>query len=116
MSDPNCIFCKIADGQIPAKIVHRDEHVVAFEDINPQAPTHLLVIPKAHIASLDALGDGDHEAVGHVLHRAAELARSRGLMPDGYRVVVNCGPGAGQTVYHIHAHLLGGRDFGWPPG
>jgi len=116
MSDPNCLFCKIASGTIPAKIVHQDEHVVAFEDINPQAPTHVLVIPRAHVASLDALADGDHEMAGRVMHRAAEIARTRGLMPDGYRVVFNCGPGAGQTVYHIHAHLLGGRGFGWPPG
>ena len=116
MSDTNCLFCRIADGGIPAKIVHQDEHVVAFEDINPQAPTHVLVIPRRHIASLDALAEGDHEAVGRLLHRAAEVARSRGLMPDGYRLVVNCGPGAGQTVYHIHVHLLGGRGFGWPPG
>lgn len=116
MSDSNCLFCMIANGTIPAKIVHQDDDVVAFEDINPQAQTHLLVIPRAHVASLDALGEGDHEMVGRVIHRAAELARARGLMPDGYRVVMNCGPGAGQSVYHLHVHLLGGRAFGWPPG
>jgi len=116
MSDSNCLFCKIAGGEIPAKIVYQDDDVVSFEDINPQAPTHLLVISRSHIPSLDALDESHHETVGRVVHLAAELARSRGLAKDGYRLVINCGPGAGQTVYHLHVHLLGGRGFSWPPG
>ncbi len=116
MSDSHCLFCKIAGGEIPAKIVYQDDDVVAFEDINPQAPTHLLVISRTHIPSLDALDEGHEATVGRVVHLSAELARARGLAADGYRLVINCGMAAGQTVYHLHVHLLGGRGFSWPPG
>lgn len=116
MSDPQCLFCKIAGGEIPAKVIYQDDDVVSFEDINPQAPVHLLVISRTHIPSLDALDETQESTVGRVVRIAAELARARGLAADGYRLVVNCGPGAGQTVYHLHVHLLGGRGFGWPPG
>ncbi|MGK2857411.1 MAG: histidine triad nucleotide-binding protein [Thermoanaerobaculia bacterium] len=116
MSDPQCLFCKIAGGEIPAKVIYQDDDVVSFEDINPQAPVHLLVIARTHIPSLDALDEAQESTVGRVVRIAAELARARGLAADGYRLVVNCGPGAGQTVYHLHVHLLGGRGFGWPPG
>jgi histidine triad (HIT) family protein len=111
-----CLFCRISNGEINAKRVYEDETVLAFEDINPQAPTHVLVIPRKHIASLDDLGDGDEAIVGTVLSRAAAIARNLGLNVDGYRLVANCGEAAGQTVFHIHFHLLGGRNFGWPPG
>jgi len=116
MSDSKCLFCKIIAKEIPAKIVHEDDEVVAFEDINPQAPTHVLVIPREHIASLDELTPANAALVGTVVQRASEIARSRRLHDDGYRVVANCGEAAGQTVFHIHFHLLGGRGFGWPPG
>jgi len=110
-----CIFCKIAAGKIPSKKVYEDERIYAFEDINPQAPTLVLLIPRKHIASLDELTDADAATVGIVLVRAAKLAHDLHL-GDGYRVVINTGDNAGQTVFHIHAHLLGGRSLGWPPG
>ncbi len=116
MSDSNCLFCKIIAKEIPAKIVHEDPDVVAFEDINPQAPTHILVIPRKHIASLDAITAADAGLIGSVVWQACEIARSRHLEADGYRLVANCGEAAGQTVFHIHFHLLGGRGFSWPPG
>lgn len=116
MTDPKCLFCKIVAKEIPAKIVHEDDQVVAFEDINPQAPTHILVIPRDHIASLDELTPSSAGIVGTVVQRASEIARARHLNDDGYRVVANCGESAGQTVFHIHFHLLGGRGFSWPPG
>jgi histidine triad (HIT) family protein len=112
----NCLFCRIASGDIPAKKIHEDDHSVAFEDINPQAPTHVLVIPKKHITSLDDMTEDDAGVIGRTMVSVAALARRLHLASDGYRVVVNNGPGAGQTVYHIHFHLLGGRMFGWPPG
>jgi histidine triad (HIT) family protein len=111
-----CLFCRIANGEINAKRVYEDETVLAFQDINPQAPTHVLVIPRKHIAGLDDLGDGDEAIVGTLVSRAAAIARNLGLNTDGYRLVANCGEAAGQTVFHIHFHLLGGRNFGWPPG
>jgi histidine triad (HIT) family protein len=116
MDDKNCLFCRIARDELPAKKVYEDDEVVAFEDVNPQAPTHLLVIPRRHIASLDNLTAADATVIGNVVVRASEIAREQGLDTDGYRLVVNCGEGAGQTVFHIHAHLLGGRGFRWPPG
>jgi histidine triad (HIT) family protein len=118
MSNPveRCLFCRIASHEIPARIVHEDEQTVAFEDVNPQAPTHLLIIPRQHIATLDDLSPGDTAAAGHVIVRAAALAREQGLDAEGYRTVFNCGEAAGQTVFHIHLHLLGGRSFSWPPG
>lgn len=111
-----CLFCRIAAGDIPAKIVYQDDAVVAFEDINPQAPTHILVIPRRHIPALDEMAETDRETLGTVIHRATLIARERHLNDDGYRLVINQGEGAGQTVFHIHVHLLGGRAFHWPPG
>jgi histidine triad (HIT) family protein len=112
MSD-SCLFCRIVRGEIPAKIVRQDEHTVAFRDIDPKAPTHILVIPKEHVASLDEATDPT--MVGRLMLAAADIARSEGIT-DGYRTVVNTGAGAGQTVFHIHLHLLGGRKLTWPPG
>ncbi len=109
----SCLFCRIVRGEIPAKIVREDEHTVAFRDIDPKAPTHILVIPKEHVASLDEATDP--ALVGRLSLAAAEIARSEGLT-DGYRTVVNTGSGAGQTVFHLHLHLLGGRKLTWPPG
>ena len=111
----DCLFCKIAGKKIPAKVVYEDEDVFAFEDINPQAPVHLLVCPKKHFESLDHASPEDLMVVGKVAMVAAQLARERNLQP-GYRTVMNTGRGAGQTVFHLHMHLLGGRTFGWPPG
>ena len=114
MSD--CLFCRIRDGQIPAKVVHRDEHCLAFEDINPQAPLHALIIPNKHIATVNDIGPGDREVVGHLFTAAAKLARDRGYADTGYRVVMNTQRDAGQTVFHIHLHVLAGRPLEWPPG
>ena len=111
-----CLFCKIINREIPAEIVHEDDHVVAFEDINPQAPTHLLLIPRKHIATLNDLEEGDAALVGRLQLTAARLARERGFAEEGYRVVMNCNDQGGQTVYHIHMHLMGGRRFTWPAG
>ena len=109
----SCLFCRIVRGEIPAKIVREDEHTVAFRDIDPKAPTHILVIPREHVASLDEANDPAQ--VGHLMLAAAEIARSEGIT-GGYRTVVNTGAGAGQTVFHLHLHLLGGRKLTWPPG
>ena len=114
MSD--CLFCRIASGEIPARIVHQDDRYVAFEDINPQAPVHILIIPRRHLEGLNELGPDDNELVGGVHLLARDLARARGLSDRGYRLVVNSGPDAGQTVFHLHFHLLGGRALKWPPG
>jgi len=111
----DCLFCKIAAKKIPAKIVFEDEDVFVFADINPQAPTHLLVCPKRHFASLHEAQSADQAVLGKLALVAAELARERKLL-DGYRMVINTGAGAGQTVFHLHMHLLGGREFHWPPG
>ncbi len=118
MTDPTatCLFCRIARGEIPAKMVHTSDDVLAFEDINPQAPTHILVIPRRHIPMLADLTAGDEALVGKVIHRASAIARERNLEDHGYRLIINCGEGAGQSVFHLHAHLLGGRVFSWPPG
>jgi histidine triad (HIT) family protein len=111
----DCLFCKIVAGTIPAKRVHEDELSLCFADINPQAPTHLLVIPKQHIAS-QAHAEQQHAALlGHLMAKTAEIARASGL-EHGYRVVINTGPDGGQTVDHLHLHLLGGRAMHWPPG
>ena len=113
MSD--CLFCKIRDGAIPAKQVYQDDRALAFRDINPQAPTHLLIIPRQHISSLNELDEADAALVGHLHVVAAKLAKEAGL-DGGYRTLFNTGPDAGQTVFHLHLHLLGGRPLGWPPG
>ncbi len=115
MSDASCLFCRILRGEIPAKKVYENEHVLAFEDINPQAPTHVLVIPKKHFAGLKEAQAGDAEAIGQCHLAAAEIARQRNI-ENGYRTVLNVGPGAGQSVFHLHVHLVGGRPLGWPPG
>jgi histidine triad (HIT) family protein len=115
-ANDRCLFCRIAHGEIPATKVYEDDDVVAFNDINPQAPTHVVVIPRKHISSLDDLTDADAATVGTVLVRLAQIARDLHLEADGYRTVVNHGAAAGQTVFHVHFHLLGGRNLGWPPG
>ncbi len=112
----DCLFCKIAAKQIPAKIVYEDEKVVAFRDINPQAPVHLLVIPKQHLTTLNDV-QAEHAAlVGYMIVSAQRLAEAEGIADSGYRLVMNCNSDGGQTVYHIHLHLLGGRSMHWPPG
>ncbi len=112
---PDCIFCKIIAGQIPARFVHQDEQAVAFEDLNPQAPTHVLIIPRKHFASLSEATAGDEPVIGHLHLIAAKIAAERGITA-GYRTVFNNGTNAGQTVFHLHLHLLGGRPMKWPPG
>ncbi len=111
----DCLFCKICRKEIPAKLVHEDADVFAFEDINPQAPTHILICPRRHFESLNEATAGDQAVLGKIQMIAAKLARERNLL-GGYRTVVNTGRGAGQTVFHLHLHLLGGRAFHWPPG
>lgn len=113
MSD--CLFCKIIDRKIPAKFEYEDSSIVAIQDINPKAPTHLLVIPRKHIAQLSDAHEEDAGLVGHLILRAKELAAERKL-EDGYRLILNNGPKAGQSVFHVHLHLLGGRVMTWPPG
>jgi histidine triad (HIT) family protein len=113
---PDCLFCKLLAGEIPASIVYEDERVVAFRDINPQAPTHVLVIPRRHIATLNDLGPEDDGLVGELVRRAGAIAKEQGHAERGYRVVFNCNADAGQTVFHIHLHLVAGRKLGWPPG
>jgi len=116
MSHDDCLFCKISSGEIPADLVLENDDVVAFRDINPQAPTHVLVIPRQHIPSINELQVTDDAIVGKLFLAAGEIARQEGFSEPGYRVVMNCNAAAGQTVFHIHLHLLGGRDLGWPPG
>ena len=112
----DCLFCKVIAGQIPGTIVYQDDRVVAFKDINPQAPTHVLVVPKRHIETLNDLTAADDALVGEVVRRAAAIARERGLAAGGFRTVFNTNRDAGQTVFHIHLHLIGGRSMQWPPG
>ena len=112
----SCLFCKIVAGEIPAKRVHEDDELVAFEDIKPEAPVHILIIPKRHIPTLNDLAPEDDTLIGSMLRRAALIAKERGISDSGYRTVVNCNSHAGQTVFHIHLHLLGGRRMTWPPG
>ena len=112
----DCLFCRIAAGQIPAKIVYQDERLIAVQDINPQAPLHVLIVPRRHIATLNDLAPGDDGIVGEMVRRAAAIAREHGHADRGYRTVFNCNAEAGQTVFHIHLHVLGGRSLGWPPG
>jgi len=112
----DCLFCKIVAGQVPATIVFQDDHLVAFKDITPRAPTHVLIVPRRHIASLNDLSAGDDALVGEMVRAAAAIATEQGLADRGYRTVFNCNADAGQTVFHIHLHLLGGRTMAWPPG
>ncbi|MCE8016316.1 histidine triad nucleotide-binding protein [Halomonas sp. MCCC 1A17488] len=112
----DCLFCKIVKREIPADIVYEDDQVLAFNDINPQAPTHILIIPKQHIATLNDIEEHDQALVGKLPRVAARLAEEHGFAEAGYRVVMNCNDQGGQTVYHIHMHLMGGRRFTWPAG
>ena len=112
----DCLFCKIHRREIPAQIVYEDEQTLAFNDVNPQAPTHILIIPKHHIPTLNDITEADEALLGHLLHVAVQLARQRGIDQPGYRTVINTNPQAGQSVFHIHVHLLGGRALHWPPG
>jgi len=114
MSD--CLFCKMASGAIPVKKVFEDDAIFAIEDINPQAPVHILVIPKEHLVNALDLSPENDQLIGRVYRAAAQLARERGVAEDGFRIVNNNNAGAGQSVFHIHFHLLAGRDLGWPPG
>lgn len=112
----NCIFCKIAAGEIPADKVYEDDTVVAFRDLNPQAPVHILVIPRKHIATLNDLTPADEAIIGRLYGAAREIAAAEGFAESGYRTVINCNEAGGQTVFHIHLHLLAGRMMHWPPG
>jgi len=112
----DCLFCRIVAGQIPATIVYQNDDVVAFRDITPQAPAHVLVVPRRHVASLNDLGPDDDALVGQMVRAAAAIAKDQGHADRGYRTVFNCNADAGQTVFHIHLHLLGGRKMAWPPG
>ena len=112
----DCLFCSIAEKKIPSKIVYEDDHVLAFEDIHPQAPIHILIIPRIHISTVLEAAPGDNELLGHMIQTANLLARERGVAEDGFRLVMNCNSAAGQTVFHIHMHLLAGRTMRWPPG
>ena len=112
----DCLFCKINAGSIPSEMVYESETLFAINDINPQAPTHILIIPRTHHSSLLKVEENDHKLMGSIITVANNLAKERGLDKTGYRLVVNCGTGAGQSVFHIHYHILGGRPMKWPPG
>lgn len=112
----SCLFCRIVAGEIPAQIIYEDKQCLAFRDINPQAPTHILVIPRKHIAMLADATDEDEGVLGRLLLASAHVARDEGLSEKGFRTVINCGAGAGQSVFHIHVHIIGGRRLDWPPG
>ena len=112
----DCLFCRILAGEIPAEVIYQDERSIAFRDINPQAPTHVLVIPRDHIEALDEATQKDEALLGHLLRVAARVANEEGLSESGYRTVVNTGAGAGQSVFHLHLHVIGGRALSWPPG
>jgi len=112
----DCLFCRIVKGEIPASIIYKDDRIVAFNDINPQAPLHALIVPWQHIESLNTLTSGNDALVGEMVRRAAAIARDKGYADGGFRTVFNTNADAGQTVFHIHLHLLAGRHFAWPPG
>ncbi|HXG53694.1 MAG TPA: histidine triad nucleotide-binding protein [candidate division Zixibacteria bacterium] len=111
-----CLFCGIVEGKVRGEIVYRGDSVVAFKDIHPRAPVHLLIVPRKHVETLLDFEPADGAVAGEIFRAAAELARKYGVADTGFRLVVNCGPHAGQTVFHVHFHLLGGRALGWPPG
>jgi histidine triad (HIT) family protein len=111
-----CLFCKIIEKKIPARIVYEDQTTLAFEDIHPQAPVHILIVPKKHLADIHSMREGDEEGIGHLFLVAQSIAEQKSLEVNGYRMVINNGRGAGQTVFHVHVHLLSGRPFSWPPG
>jgi len=112
----DCLFCKVVAGQVPATLVFQNDHVVAFKDLTPRAPTHVLIVPRRHIATLNELSPEDDPLVGEMVRAAAAIAKEQGLSERGYRTVFNCNAEAGQTVFHLHLHLLGGRPMTWPPG
>ncbi|PCI08490.1 MAG: histidine triad nucleotide-binding protein [Gammaproteobacteria bacterium] len=112
----DCLFCKICDGEIPADTVFENDDLLAFRDVNPQAPTHILIIPKKHISTINDLAENDEAIMGKLCSAAKSIAAQEGVSDDGYRLVVNCNARAGQTVFHIHMHLLAGRNMTWPPG
>jgi histidine triad (HIT) family protein len=112
----DCVFCKIVAGTIPSQTLYRDEHVTAFHDVNPQAPVHVLIVPNQHVESLATAGPEDTTILGHILAIAPRIAAETGIANSGYRVVLNTGRDAGMAVYHLHAHVLGGRQMAWPPG
>lgn len=114
--DTSCIFCKIASGALGTAFVHEDDAVVAFEDLNPQAPLHVLIIPREHVVSLSSATDAHDALLSRLLRVAAKVAGERGIAESGYRTVINTGPDGGQSVFHLHVHLLGGRPLAWPPG
>jgi histidine triad (HIT) family protein len=114
--EQDCLFCRIIAGEISSDIVHQDERSLAFRDINPQAPVHVLVIPREHLESLDDASQRDEALLGHLLRVAARVANEQGLSESGYRTVINTGAGVGQSVFHLHLHVLGGRPVSWPPG
>jgi len=112
----DCLFCKILDGEIPCDKVYENEHVIVFRDVNPQAPTHVLVIPRNHISTVNDLTEDNKNIVGEMMLAAQHVAKLEGIDEAGYRLIMNCNEGAGQTVFHIHLHVLGGRALNWPPG
>jgi len=116
MSEQSCIFCQVVAGEISADIIYQDDRAVAFRDINPQARVHALVIPREHLDSLDDAAGSDEPMLGHLLRVAARVANEEGLAESGYRTVINTGAGAGQSVFHLHLHVIGGRPLSWPPG
>lgn len=116
MTEDNCLFCRIVAGDVPSTFIHQDERCVVIRDINPQAPTHVLVIPREHIESLNDVSQRDETLLGHLQRVAARIANEEGHADTGYRTVVNTGAGAGQSVFHLHVHVLGGRPMNWPPG
>jgi histidine triad (HIT) family protein len=111
-----CIFCEIAAKKLPARIIYEDEHAIAFEDINPKAPVHALVIPRKHISTNLDIGQSDSMLIGHLFQVANQIAKDKGIADRGFRLVMNCNADSGQTVFHIHLHILGGRLMSWPPG
>jgi histidine triad (HIT) family protein len=115
-TDENCLFCKIIKGEIPSEKVYEDDRVLAFKDINPQAPTHILLIPKEHIPRIDEVTEADRDLMGYLMETVAVIAKQEGLSEQGFRTVINCGKNSGQEVFHIHLHIMGGRSFSWPAG
>ncbi len=116
MSSADCLFCKILAGDVPAELVYESDEAIAFRDISPRAPTHVLIIPRQHIETINDLGPGDAALIGKLFLVAQQLAKDEGISDNGYRVVMNCNADAGQTVFHLHLHMLGGRQLNWPPG
>lgn len=112
----DCLFCKIANKELPSELIYEDDDIIAFSDINPQAPEHKLIVPRKHITTLNDLDANDSELVGRMVYTAQKIAKDLGIANDGYRVLFNCNHGGGQAVFHIHLHLLGGRQMTWPPG